>query len=90
MFFNVWYTEKIYFALNAVLQTPSWHSFTGVSPIFLLSIGVATLVMLIHLRKTGTISNLQAVTSRVPTADLEKSPTPVLNNNHILQRPNNM
>ena len=67
MFFNVWYTEKIYFALNAVLQTPSWHSFTGVSPIFLLSIGVATLVMLIHLRKTGTISNLQAVTSRVPT-----------------------
>ena len=58
------------------------------SPIFLLSIGVATLVMLIHLRKTGTISNLQAVTSRVPTADLEKSP--VLNNNHILQRPNNM
>ena len=46
--------------------------------------------MLIHLRKTGTISNLQAVTSRVPTADLEKSPTPVLNNIHILQRPNNM
>ena len=39
-------------------------------------------MMFIHLRKTGTISNFQAVTSRVPTADL--------NQNHILQRPNNM
>ena len=45
---------------------------------FLLCIGVTTLVMLVYLRKTGTISNLQAVISRVPTPDLEKSPTPVL------------
>ena len=45
---------------------------------FLLCIGVTTLVILVYLRKTGTISNLQAVISRVPTPDLEKSPTPVL------------
>ena len=37
--------------------------------IFLLSTGVATLLMLVYLRKTGTISNLHAVTSRAPTAD---------------------
>ena len=54
--------------------------------IFLLCIGVGTLVMLLYLRKTGTVSNRQAVICRVPTADLEKSPTPVLNNNHIPQR----
>ena len=37
--------------------------------IFLLSTGVATLLMLVYFRKTGTISNLHAVTSRAPTAD---------------------
>lgn len=36
---------------------------------FLLCIGVTTLVILVYLRKTGTISNLQAVISRVPTPD---------------------
>ena len=34
--------------------------------IFLLSTGV---LMLVYFRKTGTISNLHAVTSRAPTAD---------------------
>ena len=37
--------------------------------IFLLSTGVATFLMLVYFRKTGTISNLHAVTSRAPTAD---------------------
>ena len=38
--------------------------------VFLLCIGVTTLVMLVYLRKTGTISDLQAVISRVPTLAL--------------------
>lgn len=66
---------------NSLVASVYW-----VAAIFLLCIGVTTLVMLVYVRKTGTISNLQAAISRVPVADLEKSPTPVLINNHIPHR----